>query len=208
MNIELLDIAKLKFVKVAECFDWTIVLNCGDDIQSADGVTLPKFTSGLFKDIKITGKKLLKFEIGGQLELTAEQVIYCRRYWQPVFDIFPVSKFKDVDFYRSPKVKLGNFEFNFWYCDKDFNCGIHNKHDFFELHTQILGAGQMLKFHNKSYDTIFYKELLSPGQTHQPFFDKNGKYPYHQYKSISPCIWLAIESKEPLFFRSPEFGAR
>lgn len=184
----------IEFTKIVDSENWTIVLNCGKPIILEDGTSLDNLESGLFQNTKIEGEKLLVFKLGNELEVSDALANYCRNNWTQVFEIFPFENFKNVDFFRSPKIKLGNFEFNFWYCGENFSCGIHNEHNFFELHTQIFGQGEMQKFHDKDEKTIFYREILAPGKTHKPFFTKEHKYSYHQYKSISKCIWLAIES--------------
>ncbi len=190
----MLDVKNIKFVKNVNVDNWTIVLNCGKAITLQDGTVLGNFESGLFRNIKIEGGRLIAFEIGNEFEVSDELAEYCRNNWTRVFDIFPFEIFRNADFFRSPKIKIGDLEFNFWYCEENFSCGIHNKHDFFEIHMQILGRGEMQKFYDKDEKTIFYRELLCPGKTHKPFFTKERKYPYHRYKSISKCIWLAIES--------------
>jgi len=192
----MLNLKNISFVKNVKINNWSVVLNCGKPIAIKDGTILGNFESGLFRDIQIEGERLLVFEIGNDLEVSNELADFCRKNWTPVFEIFPLDIFKNADFFRSPKIKLNNLEFNFWYCGEDFSCSIHNEHDFFELHTQILGYGEMQKFHSKDESKIFFREILSPGKTHKPFFTKERKYPYHRYKSISKCIWLAIESNE------------
>lgn len=187
----------LNFNNSFESQDLSLVVNCGPDLELSDGTTLKSFGSGLFKDLKITGKDLIVLNLDGNLEVSEAVADYCRQHWTQVYEIFPFDEFKDTDFFRSPKVKLGDVELNFWYCGEDFSCGIHNTHDFFEVHTQVLGRGEMQKFHSKDEDTLYYREILSPGQTHAPFYDKDCNYPYHRYKSISKCIWLAIESQTP-----------
>lgn len=172
----------------------TVVLNCGKPITLEDGTILRSFDSGLFDNYKIKGENLITFAIGEDLEVSEKIADYCRANWTAVYDIFPDDQFKNADFFRSSKTKIGVLEFNFWYCGKDFSCGIHNKHDFFELHTQILGRGEMQKFQENDESTLYYREILSSGQTHAPFYNIKGDYPHHRYKSITKCIWLAIES--------------
>ena len=176
--------------------NWSIILNCGSGFTLPDNTRLGNYESGLFKNEKIVAEIILIFEVGQNLEVTEDIADYCRENWTQVYDIFPIKAFKGTDFYRSPKTRIGNIEYNFWYCGEDFSCGIHNEHDFFELHTQILGQGEMQKFHTEDEKTIYSREILNPGQTHIPFFNKNREYPYHQYKSVTKCIWLAIESTD------------
>lgn len=174
---------------------WSVVLNYGEKIKLPDGTSLGNFESGLFRDIRIEGEKLLAFELGNDFEVSNEAADFCRKNWTQAFDIFPHDVYKGADFYKSPEREIGDIVYYFWYCGEEFSCGIHNKHDFFELHTQILGEGEMQKFHENDENTVYSRDILSPGQTHQPFFDEKGLYGWHQYYSNTKCIWLAIESK-------------
>lgn len=176
--------------------NWSIVINLGENIILEDKTILDSFDSGLFRNTKIIGEKLLIFEVKDDFSVSEKQTDFFRKNWTPVYEIFPFEIFKNADFYRSPKIKIENLEFNFWYCGENFACGIHNEHDFFEIHTQILGFGEMQKFHSEEESSLFYREILSPAKTHKPFFTKDMKYPFHQYKSISKCLWLAMESPD------------
>ncbi len=192
----MINLEKIEIASNVEIGDWSIVVNLGGKILLEDGTYLKSFDSGLFRSTKIAGEKLLVFEIGKELDVSEKLANFFRKNWTPVYDIFPFEIFKNQDFFRSPKFKFGDLELNFWYCGEDFSCGIHNEHNFFEVHAQILGVGEMQKFRSEEEDSIYYKERLTPGGTHKPFFNKNMQYPYHQYKSISKCIWLAIESSK------------
>ncbi len=89
---------------------------------------------------------------------------------------------------------------NLWFSPPDTHCGIHNIHEFLEIHTQIYGTGKMQKFHDNSYETMYEDVVLSPGQTHSPFAvvtkDGSFRYPWHQYYAETDCIWLAVEYHE------------
>lgn len=195
-------IFKISFEQKFDRKNWSVVVNCGEKIRLSDGTYLDKFESGSFKDIKFSGDKLLIFEIGDNLEVSQEIADFCKKNWAQVYELYPdIKEFKGTEFYRSPKVKLGNLEFNFWYCKENFSCRIHQAHDFFEIHTQILGKGEMQKFFQNDENTIYYRDILSPGQTHKPFFDTNCSYPWHRYYSNSKCIWLAVESPNAMLLK-------
>ena len=34
---------------------------------------------------------------------------------------------------------------------------------------------------------------MAPGATHRPMYDASGNYPWHQYETITPSIFLAVE---------------
>lgn len=58
-----------------------------------------------------------------------------------------MPQLKNAPLWRSEKERIGNLEFNLWYAHAGTHCGIHNQHDFPEVHTQIYGIGRMQKFH-------------------------------------------------------------
>ena len=87
---------------------------------------------------------------------------------------------------------------NLWYSPPGTDCGIHNQHDFIEVHTQVAGEGRMQKFFEARSDTLYEDQLLRPGNTNPTPFcrlapDGALVYPWHQYRSDTDCLWLAIE---------------
>lgn len=87
---------------------------------------------------------------------------------------------------------------NLWFAPANTNCFIHNKHDFIEIHSQVVGLGRMQKFKAQSYETLYEDIQMSPGYTTTvPFCAIEGRtnfvYPWHQYYADTDCIWLAIE---------------
>jgi hypothetical protein len=105
-----------------------------------------------------------------------------------------MARHKGLDFYRSEKDKINSVEFNLWFAGKNTNCGLH-KHEvgFREVHTQVFGIGRMQKFHKNDFSSIYQDVFMSPGYTHEPFYDAAGRYPWHQYRADTDCIWLAAE---------------
>lgn len=127
---------------------------------------------------------------------------------------------KDTPLWRSPQISLGYFEsnpyvmtrqaisltkwqqfeikVNLWFAPANTNCFIHNKHDFIEIHSQILGQGRMQKFKAQNHSTLYEDIFMSPGYTTPTPFcevkeDNQYIYPWHQYYADTDCIWLAIE---------------
>ncbi len=86
---------------------------------------------------------------------------------------------------------------NLWYTPEETDCGIHNKHGFLEVHTQIFGTGHMQKFFENNAETLYEDVLMPPGFTHDPFFflgkDRSFSYPWHRYYADTDCIWMAVE---------------
>ena len=113
--------------------------------------------------------------------------------WYHVFDLFNVPHLEKTPLWRSQKSRIGNLDLNLWYAPAGTHCGIHNQHDFLEVHTQIFGIGRMQKFHRNDVKSLYQEVFMSPGFTHDPFYSNTGEYPWHQYYADSDCIWLAIE---------------
>jgi hypothetical protein len=91
---------------------------------------------------------------------------------------------------------------NLWYAPAGTDCAIHNQHDFIEVHTQVLGTGRMQKFTEQDHSTLYEDVLMSPGYTTpDPFCDTapdgTFRYPWHQYRADTDCVWLAVEYHAP-----------
>ncbi len=86
-----------------------------------------------------------------------------------------------------------------WFSPEQTNVGIHNQHNFIEIHTQITGMGRMQKFIKNDLSTLDYDCLMLPGMTNTAFCVVNPDdatkyyYPWHQYYSDSDCVWLVTE---------------
>lgn len=102
---------------------------------------------------------------------------------------------------RQPELPTGTSQFevllNLWFSPSGTSCGIHNEHDFIEVHTQLSGLGRMQKFRAKATETL-YEEYLTPvGTTNPPTFCRQYgtefRYPWHQYFADTDCVWLAVE---------------
>ncbi|MFJ4027305.1 hypothetical protein [Paenarthrobacter sp. NPDC090009] len=96
-----------------------------------------------------------------------------------------------------PGERVFTVKANLWFSPAGTDCGIHNQHDFIEIHTQIFGFGRMQKFSSLDHGSLYEDQLLSPGNTNPvPFcLEQDGafSYPWHQYRADTDCIWLALE---------------
>jgi hypothetical protein len=114
--------------------------------------------------------------------------------WQLACTLFPdVKEFKSMRMYRSPKDQINGFDLNLWFLAENSLGRIHRHHPFKELHTQILGIGVMQKYTKEDRGSVTERVYMVPGYTHYPFYDNQGKYPWHSYDSITESVWLAIE---------------
>jgi hypothetical protein len=190
------------FLKV-ECFDdvenlWigskTIVINASDAEVVIEGKPLRPWNSSVFASVVIPSAARVicitldtDFFSGNTFPHTGS----ITETWTPVSDIIP--NLKSTKLWRSKKDRIDNIEFNLWYAAAGTNCGIHKEHDFRELHTQVFGIGRLQKFREKNHGSLYQEVYMSPGYTHEPFYDEGGKYPWHQYLADTDCVWLATE---------------
>ena len=61
------------------------------------------------------------------------------------------------------------------------------------MHTLIMGLGKMQQCRENDIATLYLEEPMAPGQTHRPMFDAEGNYPWHQFETTKPSVFLAVE---------------
>ena len=127
-----------------------------------------------------------------------------KKAWPLAYDIRKEERLKGVSHYLSPKAILGNIRLSMYHSGSvPLNVGLHKDHvhcgDVLlkEVHTQIVGYGKMQQCLEKDINTLYLEEPMAPGTTHKPMFDENGNYPWHQYETITPAIFMAIEVLPP-----------
>ena len=49
----------------------------------------------------------------------------------------------------------------------------------------------------RDLSTLYLEEYLAPGATHRPMYDAEGNYPWHQFETITPSIFMAVELLPP-----------
>ena len=174
----------------------TIVINADNEEVVIEGKPLKPWNSSIYSSLFIPKlSKLICITLDTDFFLFdayphAKELM---DKWSHVHDIFPLPHLKDTKLWRSEKERIGNIEFNLWYAAAGTNCGIHTEHKFKEFHTQIFGIGRMQKFHKNDYKSIYQNVFMSPGYTHEPFYNEDFIYPWHQYWADTDCIWLAME---------------
>jgi hypothetical protein len=193
----------------------SIVVNLSPSDAWAEGTQLaaiPPFSSTILTGASVSGSLLLVLAVDetGLGEQAARELAWTDFYGTG--DGAPVLL-------RSPQVEVGEVKLdegmvlhqprlagsvrtfrikaNLWFSPAGTDCGIHNQHDFIEVHTQIAGQGRMQKFLSKDHSSLYEDQLLSPGTTNPvPFcLEQDGTYayPWHQYKADTNCVWLALE---------------
>jgi hypothetical protein len=120
--------------------------------------------------------------------------------WPSAYLVRKEERLRNVGHYMSPKEWVGQQGFTFYYSATiPLNVGLHRDHSFCpvpgyrEVHTQIVGLGKMQQCISKDLSSLYFEELMAPGNTHRPMYNQNGEYPWHQYETITPSVFLAIE---------------
>lgn len=123
-----------------------------------------------------------------------------KKTWKSLYEMSGLERHKGLPYYKSPKFKTGegsnHLELNFCFVSEPMApSGPHLNHDrnFDEVHAQIRGYGKMRIFAENDVAT-FYEELnLAPGTVHDKMYDESGIYPWHDYQSVTPCVYCPIE---------------
>lgn len=120
--------------------------------------------------------------------------------WPSAFDVRQEERLRGVSHYMSPKLFVGNVGLTMYHSGSvPLNVGLHKDHPFCpvpgfrEVHTQIVGFGKMQQCRERDLDTLYLEEVMAPGTTHKPMYDAEGNYPWHQYETITPSIFMAVE---------------
>ena len=129
-----------------------------------------------------------------------ENAAAIRRTWKTLYEMSGLERHRGLPYYKSPKFCIGEgkrrIELNLCYVDEGMvPSGPHRDHDrnFDEVHAQILGYG-MMRIYDYEDNTHIHQELnMAPGTVHDKMYDAEGKYPWHEYKSVTPCVYFPIE---------------
>ena len=208
MSIETLDFAEPFFtVKVVqdaaehEIGDRAIVLNLSDQPLKIRKQALAPLQSVIVAQtpIRDVARAVL---IERFAEYADQKALFAavKRRWPLAYDVRKEDRLKGVSHYLSPKVGVGNIRLSMYHSGSvPLNVGLHRDHPFCpvpgfrEVHTQIIGFGKMQQFREKDLSTLYLEEPMAPGATHRPMYDAAGDYPWHQYETITPSIFMAVE---------------
>ena len=123
-----------------------------------------------------------------------------RTTWPSAYEVRGEERLRGIGHYMSPKVWLGQFGFTMYHsATVPLNVGLHREHAFCpvpgfrEVHTQIIGFGKMQQCRERDVSTLYLEEPMAPGTTHRPMYDADGNYPWHQFETITPSIFMAVE---------------
>lgn len=181
--------------------DRSILLNLSEKPISVLGQTIGELQSAILKG---TAARSVEHAvvISGLDDHPSEEGLMqrVRAQWPSAYDVRKEERLKGVGHYMSPKVWVGQFGFTLYHSATiPLNVGLHKFHDFCpvpgfrEVHTQIAGFGKMQQCREKDINSLYLEEPMAPGTTHRPMYDTEGNYPWHQYETITPSIFMAVE---------------
>lgn len=120
--------------------------------------------------------------------------------WPTAFEVRQEERLRGVSHHMSPKIWVGNIGLTMYLSTSvPLNVGLHKDHlfcsvpGFREVHTQIVGFGKMQQCLERDLGTLYLEEPMAPGSTHRPMYDADGNYPWHQFETITPSIFMAVE---------------
>ena len=129
-----------------------------------------------------------------------ETVRAIKESWKSLYRASGIPRHKGLPYYKSPKFGIGegnrHMELNFCYVDQGMvPSGPHLDHDrdFDEVHAQIRGCGMMRVYDYDDNEHVHQELNMAPGTVHDKMYDHSGKYPWHEYMSVTPCVYCPIE---------------
>lgn len=178
-----------------------IVLNLGTSGLDIMAQSIAPLTSVIVQDVTLP--KIERALIVDRFDAYADEAALMadiRTSWPSAFEVRGEDRLRGIEHYMSPKIWVGQTGLTFYHsASVPLNVGLHKDHPFCpvpgfrEVHTQIVGIGKMQQCREKSVDTLYLEEVMAPGVTHKPMFDAEGNYPWHQFETITPSVFLAVE---------------
>ena len=178
-----------------------ILLNLADHPLNIKDQNLPPLSSAIVRDTNISNvTRALVIERFADYPDEDGLMSKIRTLWPSAYDVRGEERLRGIAHYMSPKIWINQLGLTLYHsASVPLNVGLHKFHDFCpepgfrEVHTQIVGFGKMQQCHERDIDTLYLEEPMAPGTTHRPMYDAAGNYPWHQFETITPSIFMAVE---------------
>lgn len=181
--------------------DRAIVLNVAERPIRIEGQRLYPLQSAIFANTTL--RDVDRAVVVDRFDTHGDDATLCaevRKAWPSAFEVRGEERLRGVEHYMSPKVFVGNIGLTMYHsASVPLNVGLHKDHPFCpvpgfrEVHTQIVGFGKMQQCRERDPATLYLEEPMAPGTTHRPMYDAEGNYPWHQYETTTPSIFMALE---------------
>lgn len=208
MPIETLDIAEpfftIRIIRDEPAYQVSgkvILLNLSETPIAIRQQSLGHLQSVIVADVELGGlTHAVIVERFGDYPDEAALFDQVKKTWPSAFDVRGEERLRGISHYMSPKVWIGQYGFTLYHSGSvPLNVGLHRDHAFCpvpgfrEVHTQIVGFGKMQQCREQDVSTLYLEEPMAPGTTHRPMYDAQGSYPWHQFETITPSIFMAVE---------------
>ena len=181
--------------------DRAIVLNVADRPILIEEQTLQPLQSAIFANITL--RDVDRAVVIDRFDSHPDEAALCeevRKVWPSAFEVRGEERLRGVEHYMSDKQFVGNIGLTMYHsASVPLNVGLHKDHPFCpvpgfrEVHTQIVGYGTMQQCRARDPATLYLEDPMAPGITHRPMYDAEGNYPWHQYETTTPSIFMALE---------------
>jgi hypothetical protein len=208
MPIETLDIAEpfftIRIIRDEPAYQVSgkvILLNLSETPIAIRQQSLGHLQSVIVADVELTGLAHAVI-VERFADYPDEDALFgeVKKAWPSAFDVRGEERLRGISHYMSPKVWIGQYGFTLYHSGSvPLNVGLHRDHAFCpvpgfrEVHTQIVGFGKMQQCREQDVSTLYLEEPMAPGTTHRPMYDAQGSYPWHQFETITPSIFMAVE---------------
>jgi len=193
--------------------DRSILLNLSQDKIHIERQILGELQSAIFVNVGIASVTKALLVEGLEREPNNEKLFEkIRSHWPSAYEVRGEDRLKGISHYMSKKIWVDRLGLTMYFSGSvPLNVGLHKDHAFCpvpgfrEVHTQIVGFGKMQQCRERNVASLYLEEPMAPGTTHRPMYDEDGNYPWHQFETITPSVFMAVEML-PVGAEPPEIG--
>ena len=181
--------------------DRSVLLNLSELPIFIEGQSLGQFQSAIFTNITV--RQVTKAVLVEGLDREPDETALCvaiKDAWPSAFEVRGEERLRGISHYMSPKIWIERLGLTIYHSGSvPLNAGLHKDHAFCpvpgfrEVHTQLVGFGKMQQCREQDISTLYLEEPMAPGTTHRPMYDDKGRYPWHQFETITPSVFMAVE---------------
>lgn len=181
--------------------DRSVLLNLSELPIVIEGQSLGQFQSAIFTNITV--RQVTKAVLVEGLDREPDEAALfaaIKKTWPSAFEVRREERLRGISHYMSPKIWIERLGLTIYHSGSvPLNVGLHKDHAFCpvpgfrEVHTQLVGFGKMQQCREQDISSLYLEEPMAPGTTHRPMYDDEGRYPWHQFETITPSVFMAVE---------------
>lgn len=181
--------------------DRSVLLNLCELPIFIEGQSLGQFQSAIFTNITV--RQVTKAVLVEGLDREPDEAALfaaIKKTWPSAFEVRGEERLRGISHYMSPKIWIERLGLTIYHSGSvPLNVGLHKDHAFCpvpgfrEVHTQLVGFGKMQQCREQDISSLYLEEPMAPGTTHRPMYDDKGRYPWHQFETITPSVFMAVE---------------